>query len=155
MCVCMERPEALAKVTERKDKMSNGTLGFLRTCIDKRFVEGSRRAFETATGLGSTAYWHEAYAGGAARDPSLVGNDAKTGNNIYADEYAAAHGATIFGWGAHIDACGGLPGASNTEIARALDEHIHAMIEKYPTFQHYRLLASESGITITRIHPHP
>ncbi len=133
--------------------MSNGTLGFLRTCIDKRFVEGSRRAFETATGLGSTAYWHEAYAGGAARDPSLVGNDPRTGNNIYADEYAAEHGASIFGWGAHIDTCGGLPGASNTEIAKALDAHIHAMIEKYPDFQHYRILASESGITIVRVHP--
>lgn len=135
--------------------MSNGTetLGFLRTCIDRRFVEASRKAFEDATGLGSDAYWHEAYAGGSARDPSLVVNDAKTGNNIYADEYAARHHATIFGWGAHIDNCGGLPDATNTEIANALHEHIQAMIAKYPTFQHYRILASDSGIDITRVWP--
>lgn len=127
--------------------------GFLRTCIDKRFVEASRRAFETATGLSPDAYWHEAYAGGAARDPSLVGNDARTGDNIYADAYAADHGATMFGWGAHIDVCGGLPGATNAEIEQALDKHIRAMIEKYPAFQHYRLLASEKGIDIRRVYP--
>ena len=128
-------------------------LGFLRTCIDRRFVEDSRRAFEEKTGLGSTAYWHEAYAGGAARDPSLVENDPKTGNNIYADEYAFKHDATIFGWGAHIDGCGGLPGADKTEIEKALDTHIQAMITKYPTSTHYRLLASVSGIEITQVWP--
>lgn len=127
--------------------------GFLRTCIDKRFVEASRKAFEAATGLSPTSYWHEAYAGGSARDPSLVGNDARTGDNIYANAYAAEHGATVFGWGAHIDVCGGLPGATNAEIEQALDEHIRAMIEKYPTFQHYRLLASEKGIDIRRVYP--
>ncbi|GHO98082.1 hypothetical protein KSF_081300 [Reticulibacter mediterranei] len=128
------------------------TFGFLRTCIDKRFVEASRRKFEEATGLLPTAYWHEAYAGGSARDPSLVGNDAKTGDNIYADQYAAEHGATIFGWQAHIDKCGGLPGADNTDIEKALDVHIRAMITKYPAFQHYRILASDRGIEITRVH---
>ena len=127
-------------------------LGFLRTCIDRRFVEASRRKFEEATGLLPVAYWHEAYAGGSARDSSLVGNDAKTGNNIYADQYAAEHGATMFGWQAHLDHCGGLPGADNTEIVKALNEHIQAMIAKYPTFRHYRILASDSGIEITRVH---
>jgi hypothetical protein len=134
--------------------MSKGieTLGFLRTCIDRRFVGASRKAFEEATGLGLAAYWHEAYAGGSARDPSLVANDAKTGNNIYADEYAAEHGATIFSWQAHIDHCGGLPGADNTEIERALDTHILAMIAKYPNSRHYRILASDKGIDIRRVH---
>lgn len=134
--------------------MSNGIviLGFLRTCIDLRFVKASRRKFEEATGLGPAAYWHEAYAGGSARDPSLVANDAKTGNNIYADQYAAEHGATVFGWQAHIDKCGGLPGADNTDIEKVLDQHIHVMIEKYPDFQHYRILASDGGIDITRVH---
>lgn len=59
-------------------------LGFLRTCIDRRFVEGSRKVFQDTVGLAPTAYWHEAYAGGSARDPSLVENNPKTGNNIYA-----------------------------------------------------------------------
>lgn len=134
--------------------MSNGKpYGFLRTCIDKRFVEASRKAFEEKTGLGSDAYWHEAYAGGAARDPSLVENDPQTGNNIYADDYAARHDATIFGWGAHVDDCGGLPGAERTAIENALDEHIRAMIAKHPdpTFQHWRILASVRGIDIKRV----
>ena len=135
--------------------MSNGseTFGFLRTCIDKRFVDASRKAFEDATSLGPTKYWYEAYAGGAARDPSLVENDPKTGNNIYADDYADKNGATIFGWGAHVDGCGGLPGAEKTDIENALDEHIRAMIARHPdpTFQHWRILASVSGIDIRRI----
>lgn len=125
-------------------------LGFLRTCIDLRFVGESRTVFENTTGLGTKAYWHESYAGGSARDPSLVVNDPTTGNNIYADEYAAKNGARVFGWQAHIDKCGGLPGASNAEIVQALNEHIDAMVKKYPppTFQHYRILASDSGIVI-------
>lgn len=131
----------------------NEPLGFLRTCIDRRFVEASRKKFEEATGLSPVAYWHEAYAGGSARDASLVANDARTGNNIYADQYAFEHGATIFGWQAHIDTCGGLPGATNAEIVKALDEHIRAMIAKYPDSLHYRILASNSGIEITRVHP--
>jgi hypothetical protein len=130
----------------------NEPLGFLRTCIDKRFVEASRKKFEEAAGLSPTAYWHEAYAGGAARDASLVANDARTGNNVYADQYAFEHGATIFGWQAHIDTCGGLPGATNAEIVKALDEHIRAMIAKYPDSLHFRILASNSGIEITRVH---
>ena len=137
--------------------MSNGDeiLGFLRTCIDKRFVEASRRAFEAATHLAPDKYWHEAYAGGAARDPSLVENDPKTGNNVYADEYASKHHATIFGWGAHVDDCGGLPGADRTAIENALDAHIRAMIAKYhdSSFQHWRILASVSGIEITQVWP--
>jgi hypothetical protein len=144
-----------SRVPERKDKMSHNIelLGFLRTCIDRRFVQGSRSAFEAKTGLGPTAYWHEAYAGGAARDPSLVENDPGTGTNIYADEYAFKHHATMFGWGAHIDDCGGLPGADATQIGQALDHHIEAMIAKYPTCTHYRLLASVSGIDITQVWP--
>jgi len=138
--------------------MSNGilTYGFLRTCIDKRFVEASRKAFETVPGIDnrSDAYWHESYAGGSARDPSLVKNDPNTGNNIYADQYAYNNGARIFGWQAHIDDCGGLPGASNTQIEEALDKHIEAMIEKYGDCVHYRLLASEKdGVKIRRVHP--
>src|SRR5258708_1455115 len=141
----------LAGVPGRRNDMSNGTLGFLQTCIDKRFVAETRRVFEQWTNLAPTEYWHEAYAGGAARDPSLVENDPKTGNNIYAHAYAAKHGATIFGWQAHVDGCGGLPGAGNTEIEKALDEHISAMMAKYPTFQHYRILASDAGIDIKRV----
>jgi len=123
--------------------MSNGkALGFLRTCIDKRFVEASRTAFEKETQLGTAAYWHETYAGGAARDPSAISNDPATGNNVYADEYAYKQGARTFGWQAHIDGCGGLPGATGEQIKEALKAHIDAMVAKYPDSSHYSLLAS-------------
>lgn len=136
--------------------MSNGMrLGFLRTCIDLRFVEESRTAFEQEAKLGSKAYWHEAYAGGAARDPSPVGNDPTTGNNMYADEYAYKNDARVFGWQAHLDKCGGLPGATNAEITAALNAHIEAMIRKYPDSEHYRILASISGTSIQKVYPLP
>lgn len=52
------------------------TFGFLRTCIDKRFVAGSRTAFEQATGLSAVGYWHESYAGGSALPPpNTIGED--------------------------------------------------------------------------------
>ncbi len=124
--------------------------GFLRTCIDNRFVAESRTVFENETHLASDAYFHESYPGGAARDPSPVSNDPTTGNNVYADEYAAANGARVFGWQAHLNKCGGLPNATDAQIIQALNAHIDAMVEKYPppTYQHYRIIASESGVLI-------
>lgn len=118
-------------------------LGFLRTCIDKRFVAESRRAFEEAAALAPTDYWHEAYAGGSALEPP----------NTIGEDYAASHGATIFGWQAHIDNCGGIPGASNQEIERMLDRRILLMLAKYPSARHFRIVASERGIDIREVTP--
>lgn len=115
--------------------------GFLRTCIDKRFVAESRRAFEMAALLLPADYWHEAYAGGSALPPA----------NTIGEDYAASHGATVFGWQAHIDNCGGIPGASNQEIERMLDERIALMLTKYPQARHFRIVASESGINIREV----
>jgi hypothetical protein len=122
---------------------NQGNLGFLRTCIDKRFVDGSRRAFEWSTGLMATEYWHESYAGGSAVPPP----------NTIGEDYAAAHGATIFGWQAHVDNCGGNPGASNQQIEQRLDETIQAMLAKYPNARHFRILASEIGVDIREVFP--
>ena len=72
--------------------------------------------------------------------PSTVGED-----------YAAEHGATIFGWQAHIDNCGGQPGVSAEEIGRRLDATIAAMLEKYPYARHFRILASEKGVDIQEV----
>ncbi len=115
--------------------------GFLRTCIDKRFVAASRQAFEQFTGLSATDYWHEAYAGGSAVEPA----------NTIGEDFAASHGATIFGWQAHIDNCGGLPGVSNEEIERLLDARIRHMLAKFPHARHFRIVASESGIDIREV----
>jgi|SRR5437667_12213322 len=118
-------------------------LGFLRTCMDRRFVATTRAKFEQASGLGSTDYWHEAYAGGSA-----VSTAGAAGI-----EYALAHGASIFGWQAHINGCGGQPGVSDEEIANRLDRMVAAMVEKYPHARHFRLLASEAGIDVKEITP--
>lgn len=118
-------------------------LGFLRTCIDKRFVAGSRYVFEEAAGLAAIDYWHEAYAGGSALPPA----------NTIAEDYAASHGATIFGWQAHIDNCGGLPGVSNQEIERMLDQRISLMLAKFPHARHFRILASDGGIDVREVFP--
>ena len=118
-------------------------LGFLRTCIDKRFVAESRRAFEASAALTPTDYWHEAYAGGSALEPP----------NTIGEDYAATHGATIFGWQAHIDNCGGNPGASNEEIKLKLDQRIQLMLAKYPSARHFRIVASEHGIDIREVTP--
>lgn len=117
--------------------------GFLRTCIDKRFVAESRRAFEWSSGLAATDYWHEAYAGGSALEPA----------NTIGEDYAASHGATIFGWQAHIDRCGGIPGASNGEVERLLDQRIQLMLAKYPHARHFRIVASDNGVDIREVTP--
>ena len=44
-------------------------LGYLRTCIDNRFVAGARSGFEEHGMLGPTDYWHESYPGGSAKAP--------------------------------------------------------------------------------------
>lgn len=117
--------------------------GFLRTCIDKRFVAVTRAAFEAAVPLGPADYWHEAYAGGSALPPP----------NTIGEDYAASHGASIFGWQAHIDGCGGLPGRSNQEIESLLDSNIQQMQKKYPGARHFRIVASESGVSILEVFP--
>jgi hypothetical protein len=119
----------------------NQAFGFLRTCMDKRFVAATRAAFEEATGLKPTDYWHESYAGGSAVSPtSTVG-----------EEFAAANGAVIFGWQAHIDNCGGQPGISAQEINQRLDVQIAIAKVRYPNARHFRILASDQGIDIQEI----
>ncbi len=120
---------------------STSTLGFLRTCMDRRFVAATREAFENATGLGPADYWHESYAGGAALAPAAA----------IGEEYALAHGASIFGWQAHLNGCGGQPGVGDQEIARRLDRTLAAMKGKFPQARHFRILASEYGIDITEV----
>jgi hypothetical protein len=121
---------------------SSETFGFLRTCIDKRFVAGSRAAFEHATGLSDVGYWHEAYAGGSALAPP----------NTIGEDYAVQHGATILGWQAHIDGCGGQPGVSDQEIEARLDAMVAKMLLKYPGLRHFRILASLQGVAIREVH---
>src|SRR5438270_10876995 len=108
-------------------------LGFLRTCIDRRFVTATRRAFEHVTDLKPTRYWHEAYAGGATL---LLSDTAGV-------DHAAYHGATVFGWQAHLNGCGGQPGVSDEEIINRLHQAATEMAPKFLNATHVLILASD------------
>lgn len=116
--------------------------GFLRTCIDQRFVASTRAAFEKASGLKTAEYWHESYPGGAAVPPA----------NTRGEDYAASHGATIFGWQAHLNGCRGQPYVSDHEIIKRLDRVIAKKMKKFPYARHFRIVASEAGIDIQEIY---
>jgi len=117
-------------------------LGYLASCMDRRFVVNTRRAFEKETGLSETQYWHESWPGGAAVPQSEVGED-----------YAYSHGARAFGWQAHGSTCGGQPGVSDQEIQQRLDTTIHAKVEKFPDADHYRIFVTEDSLSITKVKP--
>jgi hypothetical protein len=114
-------------------------LGYLRRCMDKRFGEVTRKAFEKATGLGSADYWDESYPGGAALDHDMTGL-----------EYAISHGATIFGWQAHGNHCGGQPGVSDEEINNRLDNQTALLKKNYPG-RHFRIFVTEQGVDIEEL----
>lgn len=114
-------------------------LGYLRRCMDKRFGEKTRKTFEESTGLGPNDYWDESYPGGTALSTNATGLD-----------YAASHGATVFGWQAHGDHCGGQPGVENAEILERLNTQIADLKTKYPG-RHFRIFATESEIDIQEV----
>lgn len=115
-------------------------LGYLRTCMDRRFVEATRQAFEKATGLKNSGYWHEANPGGAALEIDETGED-----------YAAAHGASIFGWQAHGDRCGGQPGVDDATIEARLDALIAKRQKKFPKARHFRIFATEGNVEVVEV----
>lgn len=119
-----------------KDHMENHHVGYLRRCSDRRFGAATRRAFEEATGLGESDYWDQANPGGAAVDTDPLMAD-----------YAMEHGAKIWGWQAHGDRCGGIPGTSNEEIEAMLDEKLAQLKVRYPGV-HVKIIATEAGTTI-------
>lgn len=115
-------------------------LGYLRTCMDKRFLEATRQAFQKVTGLGNADYWQEAHPGGSAVALDSLG-----------EEYAYAHGARIFGWQAHGDKCGGQPGVNDAEIETRLDAAISQKVQKFADARHFRIFATEGNIDIVEI----
>lgn len=116
-------------------------LGFLRTCIDRRFVTITRKAFEDVTGLNHSDYWHEAYAGGAAKlQPNSDGID-----------YAFNHGARIFGWQAHLNGCGGQPDVHDEMIIASLYQAATETALKYEGSKHFFILASDSNSGLEQI----
>ena len=101
--------------------------GYVRRCMDRRFGQATRKAFEEKTGLAPTDYWDESYP-----------------------EYAASHGATMFGYQAHGDHCGGQPDVSDADIQARLDVQIAQLSKKYPG-RHFRIFATEAGVEIKEV----
>lgn len=107
--------------------------------MDKRFGADTRGAFEKSTGLGPNDYWDESGPGGSVAEFHPLGV-----------EYAVHHGASIFGWQAHGDTCGGLPGKTDSDIQKLLDTNIQIFRKRYPG-RHFRIFITESGITAEEI----
>jgi len=120
--------------------VENNSLGFLRTCMDKRFVHGFQRTFEDATDLDAGNYWVAANKGGAAARLT-PGQKAEF-------EYTLDNGATQAGWGAHLERCGGLPGVEDASITNRLQRVVIARERHYPEITHIGLLASSKGIEV-------
>jgi hypothetical protein len=120
--------------------VKNETLGYLGMCMDRRFVEATRQAFQEKTGLGDTDFWQESWPGGAAVAHDQLG-----------ENYAYHHGARILGWQAHGDRCGGQPGISNEEIQQRLDAVIAQKAEKFPVATHFRIFVTEGVVSIREI----
>ena len=129
------------------------TLGYLRTCIDNRFVAGARSRFEEHGMLGPTDYWHESYPGGSAKAPDApVGDEFTT----VGENYAVSKGATVFGWQAHIAGCGGLPNETDQQIEARLDFVVARKVEKYqdlPGVRIYKILGTPGGTLVKLVYP--
>jgi hypothetical protein len=121
-------------------------VGYLRSCMDRRFVEATRRKFEEVTGLTSDRYYHEAFAGGALNPTPVPPPNPNPDGADYVYNHPEIH-LEVMGWQAHLDHCGGLPGRDNLWIRT----HFQALVNsgtlqnKYPQVKHVFLLAYEDS----------
>src|SRR5882724_6739894 len=105
-------------------------VGYLKSCIDKRFVAETRQMFEKWTSLKDDQYYHEALAGGALNHPSDFPEfpDHKPAQPDGADYVYSLHEKEInlvaMGWQVHLDHCGGLKGLTDDEIVNAFQKLI-------------------------------
>jgi hypothetical protein len=121
-------------------------VGYLRSCMDRRFVEATRRKFEEVTKLSSDRYYHEALAGGALNQvPTPPPNPNPDGADyVYNNPEIRLE---VMGWQVHLDHCGGLPGWDNSQIRTQFQvlANSGALQNKYPRVRHVFLLASEDS----------
>src|SRR5690554_806601 len=95
--------------------------GYLNVCMDKRFWKKATEMFTEKTSLSVTDFWLETNPGGVNTLENMVGQD-----------YAASHGATVMGWGAHGSVCGGQQGISDDESKARLMQKIEEKKGKFP-----------------------
>lgn len=113
--------------------------GFLQLCAERRYHRKTMEAFERATGLGPDEYWIEAAAGGAPAFGTVTATAA----------FSYANGATIMGWAAHGDTCGGFPGRSDSEIQAKLGAIARERARDFPEAEHWTLFASGGEVEAT------
>ena len=126
-------------------------VGYLRSCMDRRFVEATRHKFEEVTGLTGDRYYHEAFAGGALNPvpvppPNPNPDGADYVYNLSVKPAPDIH-LEVMGWQAHLNHCGGLPGVPDPEIRirfQALADS-RTLQNKYPRVRHVFLLAYEDS----------
>ncbi len=119
-------------------------VGYLRSCMDRRFVEATRQKFEEVTGLAGAQYYHEAFAGGALN--FLLFPPPPPNPNPDGADYVY-HNPEIqliwMGWQAHLNHCGGLKDKHDDWIEAHFRDLANSrrLQEKYPRVKHVFLLA--------------
>jgi hypothetical protein len=140
------------KIITSGTQPSGDRLGYLHSCIDRRFVKGASDAFSTITDLAPTQFWQGATAGGAALIRGSIEALAtiRQERDVVAKgiEHARNHGATVWGWQAHGDKCGGLPGAIDSVIEDRLHDTAQVASEILPG-QHYVIFSTE-GLAVAK-----
>lgn len=111
--------------------------GYLNVCMDKRFWKKAADAFAEKTGLTLTDFWLETNPGGVN---TLI--------NPTGEDYAAGHGAQVFGWGAHGSNCGGQPGVSDEDSKKVLLQKIEEKKAKHPSAKHYGIFLTDDQVDI-------
>jgi hypothetical protein len=131
--------------------------GYLRSCMDKRFLADTRDWFETQTRvlgipLKRDEYYHEAFAGGALNNPYPDFPDFPTNSppTPYGADYvynlafnnpdpATTIDLVVMGWQVHLNHCGGLGELHDGEILAAFRKLIDAQYfqKKYPNVKRH------------------
>lgn len=116
--------------------MRDEVFGFLQLCADRRYHRMTMEEFEARTGLRPDQYWIEARAGGAPAFEAASGTA----------EFAYDQGATVMGWAAHGDVCGGFPERSNTEMRAAVEARARERAADFPDAEHWMLFAAGGAV---------
>ncbi len=116
-------------------------VGYLRSCMDRRFLAPTRQAFEQIARLGATEYYHEAFAGGTLGvQPEVNG-----AQYVYDRSFKHEQDFTLIymGWQVHLDHCGGLPGKTDPQIEEAFRDLIYSgdIQRTYPQVRHVFFVA--------------
>lgn len=109
-------------------------VGYLRSCMDRRFVQVTRDKFEEVTGLTNDRYYHEAFAGGVLNTAFPVEfpqNSPPTPDGadyVYNNQDILLE---VMGWQAHLDHCGGLKGVPDDKLEARFQELVNSgLIQK-------------------------